>query len=267
MSDERFLKTNSILDKILAHKVIEIQERQKKAPLATVREMATRVSSPQDFVAALRRDSVALIAEVKKASPSKGILIEDFDHLKLAQIYADNGAAAISVLTDEQFFQGHLAYLEAISHHVNVPLLRKDFIIDVYQVYEARMARASAVLLIVACLSDSQLRDLYAAITELKMAALIEVHNELELERALQLGAELIGINNRNLKTFDVDLQTTQRLAKRVPGNVTLVAESGLKSADDVTKMGQMGAHAVLVGTGLVTSTDIARTVREFSNC
>ena len=165
----------------------------------------------------------------------------DFNHIVLGATYASNGAAAISVLTDEEFFQGHLRYLKELSKSVNVPTLRKDFIIDPYQVYEARIARASAVLLIVAALEDSQLADLYALITELKMTALVEVHNEEELERAMKITPKLVGVNNRDLKTFTVDLATTERIAKLVPDTVTLVAESGLKSAEDIARMGDNG--------------------------
>lgn len=265
MSD-KFVATDSILDKILAHKVDEIEARKAHASLLTLREMSERVSPPLDFAGALRREAVALIAEVKKASPSKGVLLEDFDHLALAKTYAQSGASAISVLTDEQFFQGHLTYLEEIAHVAHVPKLRKDFIIDAYQVYEARIARADAVLLIVAALTDEQLQTLHDQITALGMAALVEVHNEAELERALKIGATLVGINNRDLKTFEVDLGTTAKLASKVPDEVTLVAESGIKSAQDVAQMGVLGAHAVLVGESLVKSADVSQTVREFSS-
>jgi indole-3-glycerol phosphate synthase len=155
--------------------------------------------------AAVRRETVALIAEVKHASPSKGVLMADFDPVRLGTTYADNGAAAISVLTDEQFFQGHLDYLTAVKHAVDVPVLRKDFVIDPYQVYEGRAAGADAILLIVAALDDTCLADLHALITGLGMAALVEVHNEAELERALKIDPALIGVNNRDLKTFEVD--------------------------------------------------------------
>lgn len=263
MSD--FIKTDTILDKILTYKVEEVAARKLALPLNTLREQAESRPQALDFVQALRKDTVALIAEVKKASPSKGVFIKDFDPLALAATYADNGASAISVLTDEKFFQGHLDYLASINQHVTVPTLRKDFIIDAYQVYEGRVVGASAILLIVAALSDSQLTDLYAQITELGMAALVEVHNEAELERAMKIEPALLGINNRDLKTFTVDLHTTERIASQVPDSVTLVAESGMKSAEDVARMGQMGAHAVLIGEGLVTSGDIGQAVKIFS--
>lgn len=261
----QFVKTDTILDKILTHKVDEVASRKQRLPLTQVRSDAEAQSAPPNFVAALRRDTVALIAEVKKASPSKGVLIEDFDPLQLAQVYADNGAAAISVLTDETFFQGHLDFLREINQHLTVPTLRKDFVIDAYQVYEARAAGAAAVLLIVAALSDSQLADFHSLIIELGMTALVEIHNEAELERALRLNPALLGINNRDLKTFNVDLETTARIAAQVPDSVTLIAESGMKTTDDIARMGQYGAHAVLIGEGLVTASDIGATVRAFS--
>lgn len=267
--NDKFVQTGTILDKILAAKVQEVAETKRRVPLATVRRLVSRVSVPHDFVGALRKDdnTVALIAEIKKASPSKGVLLEDFDHLALARTYQEQGASAISVLTDEPFFQGHLRYLEEVDDELEImPLLRKDFIIDPYQVYEARMARASAVLLIVAALDDAQLADLHTLITDLGMAALVEVHNAAELERALKIDPKLVGINNRDLKTFEVDLQTTERLAKQVPDDVTLVAESGLKSAENVAMMGQMGAHAVLIGEGIVTAEDMGAAVRQFSS-
>ncbi|PJF21082.1 MAG: indole-3-glycerol phosphate synthase TrpC [Phototrophicales bacterium] len=258
--------TNTILDKILAQKVIEIRARQAKTPLNKLINLAKIACAPRNFTAALQRDTVALIAEVKKASPSKGVLIEDFDPVKLGKTYAQNGAAAISVLTDEMFFQGSLDYLTQVRDAVKIPVLRKDFIIDPYQVYEARAAEADAVLLIVAALDDGLLAELYALIYQLGMTALVEVHDEIEMERALKLEATVIGVNNRDLKTFNVDLRTTSRLAQMIPKNVTLVAESGIYSAADVLQMAQAGAHAVLVGESLVKSEDIAGMVRTLSS-
>jgi len=267
---QQYVKTDTVLDKILAHKVDEIAER-KQHLLPKIARQKAEISlrddrAPRDFLGALQRDTVALIAEVKKASPSKGVLIEDFDPVRIGTTYAENGAAAISVLTDEQFFQGQLAYIGFVRKAVSVPILRKDFIIDPYQVDVARGMLADAVLLIAAALEDSQMKDLYQSIQSLNMTALVEVHNEAEMERALKLGAKLIGINNRDLKTFQVDLATTQRLARLVPDDVTLVAESGIMSAEDVQRMGALGAHAVLVGESLVKSDDIAASVRAYSS-
>lgn len=260
-----FVKTDTVLDQILTHKAEEIAAAQ--VPLAAVRDFAEAAPPTRDFLAALRCDTVALIAEAKKASPSKGVLIEDFDPVALATTYARNGAAAISVLTDIRFFQGHPDYLTAVRQAVNVPVLRKDFVIDPYQVYEARSIGADAVLLIVAALEDGQMADLYALVRELDMTALVEVHTESEMEQALKLDAQLVGINNRNLKSFEVDLATTGHLSGIAPDSVTLVAESGIRSAEDVYHMGQLGAHAVLVGETLVKAGDnLSQTVRAFSS-
>jgi indole-3-glycerol phosphate synthase len=266
MPEGGFVKTDTILDKILAHKVIEVGERMSHTSLAQLSEQLATVRPPLDFVAALHRDTVALIAEVKKASPSKGVLIQDFDPAVIGKIYADNGAAAISVLADEHFFQGNLRYLDAVRQVVNVPILCKEFVVDPYQVYEARSHQADAVLLIVAALSDSQLADLHELIRELGMAALVEVHHEAEVERALKIGARLIGINNRDLKTFHEDLTITARLARLVPPDVTLVAESAIRTTDDLKRIGTYGAHAVLVGESLVKADNMASRVRDFSN-
>ena len=262
-----FVKTDTILDKILARKVEEIAERKVQVSLYEMMEEALETPyGVRDMVAALKKDTVALIAEVKRASPSKGILMEDFAPVMIASTYNQNGASAISVLTDEDFFMGHLNYLTAVRESVTVPVLRKDFVIDPYQVYEGRVAGADAILLIVAALSDSQMGELYEIITGLDMTALVEVHNEEEMERALKLGAKLIGINNRDLKTFHVDLETTARLANMVGDDVILVAESGIKNTDDVKRMGELGAHAVLVGESLVKSDDMVQSVRQFSS-
>jgi indole-3-glycerol phosphate synthase len=270
MSQSQYVTTDTILDKILAHKVTEIERDKQHMTLQLARRKAELAvdeeRAPRDFLGALRKDTVALIAEVKKASPSKGVLIEDFDPVKIGTTYSENGASAVSVLTDEKFFQGHLGYMGVVRKAIQQPVLRKDFIIDPYQVYVARGLCADACLLIVAALEDAKLKDLHTLITELGMSALVEVHNEDELERALAIQAPLIGVNNRDLKTFNVDLQTTAKLAAKMPSEVTLVAESGIRNADDVALMGQLGAHAVLVGESLVKSADIAQTVRDFCN-
>ncbi|MCB9452018.1 MAG: indole-3-glycerol phosphate synthase TrpC [Anaerolineaceae bacterium] len=260
-----YVKTDTVLDKILAHKVDEITAAQARLPLDAVKGQLRDTAPPRDFLAALQRDTVALIAEVKKASPSKGVLMEDFDPVALAMIYATNGAAAISVLTDERFFQGHLDYLRAVRAVVNVPVLRKEFVIDPYQIYEGRAVGADAVLLITAALDDAHLADLHALVLELGMTPLVEVHNEAELERALQIAPRLIGVNNRDLKTFHEDLGTTARLARLVPPEVTLVAESAIRRVEDVRLMGQYGAGAILVGESLVKAGNIPQRVREFS--
>lgn len=261
-----FVRTQTVLDRILVHKVEEVAARKARASAATVIAAAREAPPPRDMRAAVRRESVALIAEIKRASPSRGVLRADFDPLALATVYAANGAAALSVLTDVRFFGGDLAHLTAVRAAVSVPALRKDFVLDPYQVYEARAAGADAVLLIAAALDDARLADLHALIAGLGMAALVEVHDEAELGRALALGAPLIGVNNRDLRTFSVDLETTERLARLLPAGVILVAESGIVSGADVRRMGAAGARAVLVGEALVTAPDMAARVRELSS-
>jgi indole-3-glycerol phosphate synthase len=273
------------LTRILAHKRAEVARQQIKIPPAQLEAKIAAAPPPRDFAAALRRpDRVALIAEVKKASPSKGVLIERFDPLALARIYVQNGAAAISVLTDGRFFQGSLKYLESIRLWLETrgrereagdnraapgfcPLLRKDFIIDPYQVYEARAYGADALLLIVAALDDATLAALLALTHELGMQALVEVHDEAELDRALAAGARIIGVNNRDLRTFETTLETTARLARRLPEHdrPVLVSESGIATAADVARVRAWGADAVLVGEALVTAPDIAARVRELA--
>jgi indole-3-glycerol phosphate synthase len=271
MTTQAFVKTDTILDQILARTVQTIAEDKTRITEADMRQRAEHANQdaafkPRDFAGTLRRATVTLIAEVKKASPSKGVLIHDFDPVAIGTTYAANGAAAISVLTDEPFFQGHLDYMRAVRQAVHVPVLRKDFIVDPYQVYQARANGADATLLIVAALDDAQLRDLRTLITELGMAALVEVHTESEVERALACGATLIGINNRDLKTFHVDLNVTARVAQVVPPEITLVAESGIGSAEDVRRMGELGAHAVLVGELLMKAGEsLAERVQAFS--
>lgn len=260
-----FTTTGPVLDKIMAYKTAEVAAAKVQIPPAELQAKLADALPPRDFVEALRRDTVALIGEVKKASPSKGVFVEDFAPVDIATTYAQHGAAAISVLTDEQFFQGHLDYLTQVKQAVNLPVLRKEFVIDPYQVIEARVAGADAVLLIVACLSDSQLADLQAQIIEMGMAALIEVHDELELERALALQPRLIGVNNRNLHNFEVDLQTTMRLASLCPSEITLVGESGIHHTADVEILARAGVHAILVGESLILANDRATKVRELS--
>ena len=262
-----FVRTDTFLDKILVHKVEEIAEHQRIRPLTELRVTIDHLDAPCDVLSALSSETIALIAEAKKASPSKGVLIEDFDAVALARTYADHGASMISVLTDQRFFQGALDYLTQVKRAVSVPVLRKDFIIDPYQVYEARAAGADAMLLIVGALDDAQLRDLYAVAVELGMTPLVEVHTAEEMERALAQDVTLVGVNNRNLKTFEVDLATTERLAKMVPPLVVLVAESGINSNADVQRMARAGANAILVGESLVKAgDDLATTVRAFSS-
>ncbi len=258
--------SSTVLDNILANTQLELAARQCATPLSVVVHSAAAAPAPRNFLAALALERVALIAEIKHASPSRGVLIDPFDPVALAQTYAANGAAAISIVTDERFFQGHLDHLRAVRKIVDLPILRKDFMLDAYQIYESRSAGADAVLLIVAALTDAQLRTLAELAASLGMAAVVEVHNAAELERALRIDPRAIGINNRDLKTFKVSTATTTHLAAHIPPGVVLVAESGILHAADVRAMGAAGAHAVLVGEGLLQAPDIAARVREFSS-
>lgn len=257
----------SILESIFAHKRTEVAERQQVKSLRTIRLEAQATEAALDFTAALRRPPApALIAEIKRASPSQGLLIADFDPLRLAAQYVTNGARAISILTDERYFQGSLDYLIQVRHQFpQVPLLRKDFLYDAYQVYESRAAGADAVLLIAAGLATTQLAELHALANELGMVALVEVHTLAELEQVLLLKPTLVGVNNRDLHTFQVNLETTLQLRPHIPPDVIVVAESGIHSADDVTRLGQAGVNAILVGEALVTAPDTAARVRELS--
>lgn len=261
-----FVRTDSVLDRILAHKLEEVEAAKRARPLSLLMEQCAAREPPRDFVAALKRETVALIAECKQASPSKGRLSDDYDPTRLARTYADNGAAAISVLTDARFFQGSLDDLAAVRAAVDVPLVCKEFVLDDWQVHAARACGADAVLLIVAALGDAQLADLHDCILALGMAPLVEVHDEIEMERALAVKPRLVGVNNRNLKNFDVDLGVTARLARLVPSTALLVAESGISSAADVRRMGASGAHAILVGETLMKAQDLAAAVRDLSS-
>jgi indole-3-glycerol phosphate synthase len=251
----------TILDRIVDYKrTEELPCRMRDLPLEALRARAAAAPPPRDFVAALRSASdVALIAEVKRASPSKGLLLPDFDPVHLAATYAANGAAAISVLTDEPFFQGNLAYIT----RPEVPLLRKDFIIHPYQVYEARAAGADALLLIAAILPDADLAELLSLTQAQGMAALIEVHDREELMRVLPLAPRLVGVNNRNLRDFSVNMDTCLRLRSLVPPNVCFVAESGIQTRADAARLAAAGVDAMLVGEALVTAQDAGAKVRE----
>ena len=257
----------SILDNIVAAKRVELAEAVRAVPLADVQRMASKRPSPLSLADALRGGEIRLIAEVKKASPSRGLLSPDFDPVRLAGTYVANGAAAVSCLTDPRF-QGELAHLSAIKQSgvsSDAPVLRKDFIFDPYQVYEARAAGADAILLIVAILEPAQLRELLGIAQSLQMQCLVEVHDEGELETAVDAGAAVIGINNRDLHTFTTDLAVTQRIAPLAPGGKVLVSESGIFTRDDLTLLSQSGVNAVLVGEALVTAPDTGAKVRELS--
>jgi indole-3-glycerol phosphate synthase len=261
----------TILDTILAEKFYEVAERQTRRPLPS-HDLQVRLDdlpSPRDFAGALRgrkaHGHTALIAEVKKASPSAGVIRADFDPVQIALEYQDAGADCLSVLTDERFFQGHDKYLQAVKSAVSLPILRKDFIVDTYQIYEARLLGADAILLIAAALRLDQLKSYRELAQMLGMSVLVEVHTEAEMKNALAIGATLIGINSRDLKHFVTDLATVEHLAPMVPSDssITLVAESGIKTVEDVARVAHAGAHAILVGETLMRSPDIGKAVKK----
>ena len=249
-----------ILDQILETKRTEIAADQIRQPLSELKKKVADSDEIRGFAEHLRQSSAAgtaIIAEVKKGSPSKGIIREDFDPVAIARSYERGGASCLSVLTDEQYFYGSLDYLGQIRAQVDLPLLRKDFIIDPYQVFQARAAGADAILLIAAALEDTQLLELAELATELQLDTLLEVHDGTELERALFLPVDLIGINNRNLQTFVTDLAVTEQLAGKIPHQQLAVAESGIHSRADIERLQQAGADAFLIGESLMRETDI----------
>ena len=252
----------TILDKIVADKKQEVARIKRSVPLAALKERIAQ-QKPLDFGAALRGNDLKLIAEVKKASPSKGILCPDFRPVEMAKIYAQNGAAAISVLTEVKYFQGSIEYLAAIREAVNIPLLRKDFIFDEYQVYESAAYGADAILLIMAILTQEKLEKMLEISRNLNLSCLVEVHNEDELFKAMLVEAEILGINNRDLSTFKVDTNITRRLRLFIPEEQIVVSESGISSKDDMKKMKECKVNAVLVGEALVTAPDIPAKMRE----
>ena len=263
----RVFETGTYLDRILERTATDLETRKASVPLSDLRRRMADVIPPADLPAALRRDTIALIAEIKRASPSRGRFPAQVDAAEVAAAYIAGGAAAISCLTDAPFFKGSLrdladAALVAGNQEPPVGVLRKDFIIDPYQIEEARAYGASCVLLIVAVLDNVQLRDFRQQSEELGMSALVEVHDEAEAERAVASGATLVGINNRNLRTFEVDLATTERIAPHLPGGTTIVGESGIFSAEDVRRLAAAGVDAVLVGESLIVQTDRAAAAR-----
>ncbi len=262
----------SILDDILARTRADLEARKSRVPLSELRARCQDWKPARDVLGVLRREGnagrrrsgqIRLVAEVKKASPSKGVIRADFAPADLARAYMRAGADAISVLTDEPFFQGSLDHLMAVRDAVDLPVLRKDFHVDAYQLWEARAAGADAVLLIVAALSPAELQDLLALSRELGLTALVEVHTRQELETALHAGAELVGINNRDLKRFEVSLETTFGLLPYIPPEVVLVSESGIGHPTEVARLASAGVDAILVGEGLLRHADVGRALRD----
>ena len=252
-----------ILDEIVVRRMMQLEQEKAQVPMQQMVLRAQNMQQPtKDFQAALCASGLSVIAEIKKASPSKGVICPDFQPLKTAKAYQAYGAAAISVLTERHYFQGSNEVLTAVRQAVDLPILRKDFIVDAYQIYEARAIGADAVLLIASLLDGPTLAAYRHLAEELGLAALVEIHNEYELERALYAECPIIGINNRDLKTFHVDLAVTDRLASQVPRGCLVVSESGIQSPEDMQRASGYGADAALIGETLMRSQDIAETLR-----
>lgn len=255
---------SNILEEIIEHKRGEISQARERVSADQLTAQLADAPPVRDFVESLRTHGpVGMIAEVKKASPSAGIIREDFHPVEIAQIYENSGAACLSVLTDEHYFQGHLDYLKAVRKVVSIPVLRKDFIIDRYQILEARAAGADCVLLIAECLDDDRLQDLYAYAQELGMSALVEIYEPDNLERVLKLNPPMLGINNRNLKTFVTSLDHSIELSPRLPAGCLLISESGIRNREDVLRLQESGVRGILVGETLMRSPVIADKVCE----
>ncbi len=252
-----------ILDAIVAHKHTEVEARKLALSLKDLQERIEGIPAPRDFRAALRKEGVSLIAEVKRQSPSRGKILPDMDVAHLATLYEQSGARAVSVLTDREFFGGSVDDLVKVHTQTGLPCLRKEFIIDPYQIYEARAFGAAAVLLIVRILDDAQLRSFHALCGTLGLSVLVETHTEDEILRAVDCGAHIIGINNRDLDTLEIDLGTTLRLKKRVSGGHTLVSESGIHTRRDVQMLEDGGVDAILVGESILTSGNIRGKIQE----
>lgn len=252
-----------MLNKIMAQKRDEIRQHKQSVPLSALEGHIAKRKPPLDLAAALKGDRIRLIAEIKRASPSRGILCPDFDPVAIARLYAQGGVAAISVLTEESFFGGSLEHLAAVRAAMKLPLVRKDFIFDPYQIYESAAYGADAILLIVAILNQEQLSEFLNLSHSLNLQCLVEVHQEAEVDRALLSGAKIIGINNRDLRTLAVDLATTRRLRPLIPRQKIVVSESGIKSREDIKKLEGWGVNAVLVGEALVTAADIPAKIKE----
>lgn len=256
-----------MIDKIIADKKKELDRLKADFPVkGLIQGLKMRIKQippTRDFVKAIKGKGIKIIAEVKKASPSKGVIRDDFNPVEIARIYETNGAAAISVLTEERYFQGRIDYLKEIKDAVSLPLLRKDFIFDEYQIYESRAAGADAVLLIASILEKKEIEEFRALSSSLGMSCLVEIHNEDELEKVLSTKAKLIGINNRDLKTFKTDIKNTLNLAVKIPEDRIVVSESGINSYNDVDLLRRRGVHVFLVGEALMREKDIGRKLKE----
>jgi len=256
-----------ILDDIVEHKKGELKKSKEVVPLDDLQLKLKDIPPPLNFYSrAIADSSPKVISEIKKASPSKGIICENFDPVKIAKSYELNGAAAISILTDEKFFQGSLEYLSQIKTVVNIPLLRKDFTIDPYQIYEARAHGADIVLLIAAILDQNQIKEYLEIVGSLKMNAIVEIHNHEELDKVIDTGCNIIGINNRNLKTFEVDLSTTVELITYIPKDILVISESGISDPDDIRMLRKLGVNTFLIGESFMKSGDPGGTLQKYIN-
>lgn len=253
-----------ILDQIVAKKAIRLEQRRREKPLFQLKEEAAKLGrTPLDFTGALREGGLSIIAEVKKASPSKGVIRPDFDPLAIAREYLAAGVQAMSILTEEDFFQGSDEYLRGIRKIAGIPLLRKDFVIDEYQIYEAYLFGADAMLLIAALLDPPTMRRFYQLATSLGLHCLTEVHNQEELDQVLRLGLPIVGINNRNLQDFSEDIRTTGRLVKQIPKDRVIVSESAIRTQEDIRLVREYGADAALIGEAFMRNPDVKRAVAE----
>jgi indole-3-glycerol phosphate synthase len=252
------------LESILEDKFEEVNRNQKLIPFAEMKARCKDIPPTRNFTEALRnpKGALSLIAEVKRASPSKGIIREDFNPVEIANIYASNGAVALSILTDKKYFQGKLGYVQQVKDSVNLPLLRKDFIIDEYQIYESRVFGADAILLIASSLSPIQIQEFYCIARSLDLSVLVEAHNETEALIAIDIKAEILGINNRDLSTFITDLAVTESLAHLAPKGTIIVSESGIRTPEDIQRVKNAGASAVLIGESLMRAEDIGAKTR-----
>ena len=260
----------NILEEIYQHKLLEVRNRKKSLSVQEICAATKCLEKPKNFFEALKKKSdkseVALICEIKKASPSHGLIREDFNHIEIAKAYEKGGATCLSILTDEKYFQGSTKYLQEVRAISALPILRKDFFVVTYQIYEAKMLGADCILLIVAMLDDAKLIELEQCALDAGLSVLIEVHNEEELQRASKLKSKLIGINNRNLKTLKVDLETSLFLSEKVPSNYVIVAESGIKSSIDIELLQQAGINCFLIGEHFMRQKDITKAVHDIFN-
>lgn len=251
---------NTYLEDILDSTKALVSERKKTIPLNELKHLTKELEPTRGFIDALitsvKKNTFAVIAEMKKASPSQGLIREGYEPSELAEQYKQANAACLSVLTDKAFFQGSLEHLSVVKEKVNLPVLRKDFIIDEYQIYESRYRGADSILLIVAALSKSKLEDFYHLASDLQLDVLVEVHNSIEVERAIDIKSRLIGINNRNLQTFEVDLQTTKKLSEDIPEEILIVSESGIKSSEDIKRIISFGVNIFLIGETFMRAKD-----------